>query len=69
MLHRSLIGHLKAFIDKYGFDVLVILANGLSDGKQTKQQIAVYSENLEISNQVSGNQIMSVLKKMVWFFF
>lgn len=64
MVHRSLIGNLKAFIDKYGFDVLVILASGLSDEKQTKRQIAVYSENLEIGNQVSENQMMSFLKKM-----
>ncbi|XP_053859831.1 protein prune homolog 2 isoform X1 [Vidua macroura] len=52
MLHRSLVGDLKAFIDKYGFDVLVILANCLSDEKQTKQQIAVYSENVELGNQI-----------------
>lgn len=69
MVHRSLIGNLKAFIDKYGFDVLVILASGLSDEKQTKRQIAVYSENLEIGNQVSENQMMSFLKKMFWFLF
>ncbi|NXT08863.1 PRUN2 protein, partial [Prunella fulvescens] len=52
ILHRSLIGDLKAFTDKYGFDVLVILANCLSDEKQTKQQIAVYSENVELGNQI-----------------
>ncbi|XP_075267430.1 protein prune homolog 2 isoform X3 [Opisthocomus hoazin] len=52
VLHRSLIGDLKAFTDKYGFDILVILANCLSDEKQTKQQIAVYSENLELGNQI-----------------
>ncbi|KFV72976.1 Protein prune 2, partial [Struthio camelus australis] len=52
MLHRSLIGDLKAFIDKYGFDVLVILANYLSDEEQTKQRIAVYSENLELGSQI-----------------
>ncbi|NWR24421.1 PRUN2 protein, partial [Emberiza fucata] len=52
VLHRSLISDLKAFIDKYGFDVLVILANCLSDEKQTKQQIAVYSENVELGNQI-----------------
>ncbi|KAM6033534.1 protein prune homolog 2 isoform 2-T2 [Chlamydotis macqueenii] len=52
MLHRSLIGDLKAFVDKYGFDVLVVLANCLSDAKQTKRQIAVYSENLELGNQI-----------------
>ncbi|XP_010071659.1 PREDICTED: protein prune homolog 2, partial [Pterocles gutturalis] len=52
VIHRSLVGGLKAFIDKYGFDVLVILANCLSDAKQTKRQIAVYSENLELGNQI-----------------
>ncbi|KAM6303116.1 protein prune homolog 2 isoform 2-T2 [Podargus strigoides] len=52
VLHRSLIGDLKTFIDKYGFDVLVIMADCLSDEKQTKRQIAVYSENLEIGNQI-----------------
>ncbi|XP_068032668.1 protein prune homolog 2 isoform X2 [Anomalospiza imberbis] len=52
MLHRSLIGDLKAFIDKYGFDVLVILANCLSDEEKTKQQIGVYSENVELGNQI-----------------
>ncbi|NXK20342.1 PRUN2 protein, partial [Arenaria interpres] len=52
VLHRSLVGDLKAFLDKYGFDVLLILANYLSDEKQTKRQIAVYSENLELGNQI-----------------
>ncbi|XP_026721947.1 protein prune homolog 2 isoform X2 [Athene cunicularia] len=52
VLHRTLIGDLKVFIDKYGFDVLVILANCLSDEKQAKRQIAVYSENLELGNQI-----------------
>ncbi|NXA79996.1 PRUN2 protein, partial [Thryothorus ludovicianus] len=52
VLHRSLLADLKAFIDKYGFDVLVILANCLSDEKQTKQQVAVYSENVELGNQI-----------------
>ncbi|XP_040396877.1 protein prune homolog 2 isoform X1 [Cygnus olor] len=52
VLHRSLLGDLKAFIDKYGFDVLVILANSLSDEEQMKRQIAVYSENLELGNQI-----------------
>lgn len=70
MLHRSLIGDLKAFIDKYGFDVLVVLANCLTDEKQTKRQIAVYSENLELGNQVSTwkkNQIIFFLEKKMFF--
>ncbi|NXX86557.1 PRUN2 protein, partial [Urocolius indicus] len=52
VLHRSLVGDLKAFIDKYRCDALVILANCLPDEKQTKRQIAVYSENLELGNQI-----------------
>ncbi|NXH18643.1 PRUN2 protein, partial [Bucco capensis] len=52
MLHRSLIGDLKAVTDKYGFDVLVILANCMLDEKQTKRQIAVYTENIELGNQI-----------------
>lgn len=53
MFHRNIIGDLKTFIDKYAFDVLVILANYLTEEEQTKQQIAVYSENVELCNQVS----------------
>uniref|UniRef100_A0A8B9VFH4 Prune homolog 2 with BCH domain n=1 Tax=Anas zonorhyncha TaxID=75864 RepID=A0A8B9VFH4_9AVES len=58
-LHRSLLGELKAFIDKYGVDVLVILANTLSDEERMKRQIAVYSENLELGNQVAGGDAQS----------
>uniref|UniRef100_K7FTX1 Protein prune homolog 2 n=1 Tax=Pelodiscus sinensis TaxID=13735 RepID=K7FTX1_PELSI len=52
IFHRNITGDLKAFIDKYGFDVLVILANYLSEEEQTKRQIAVYSENVELCNQI-----------------
>ncbi|NXK86215.1 PRUN2 protein, partial [Formicarius rufipectus] len=52
LLQKNLASDLKVFIDKYGFDVLVILASCLSDEKQTKQQIAVYSENVELGNQI-----------------
>ncbi|KAM7166497.1 protein prune homolog 2 [Macrochelys suwanniensis] len=52
IFHRNITGDLKAFIDKYGFDVLVILANYLSEDEQTKRQIVVYSENLELCNQI-----------------
>ncbi|XP_059580783.1 protein prune homolog 2 isoform X1 [Alligator mississippiensis] len=52
MFHRNIIGDLKTFIDKYAFDVLVILANYLTEEEQTKQQIAVYSENVELCNQI-----------------
>ncbi|KAL8203299.1 UNVERIFIED_CONTAM: hypothetical protein K2H54_047404 [Gekko kuhli] len=45
-------GDLKAFVDKYNFDVLVILASYLSEGGQEKRQIAVYSENMELGNQI-----------------
>ncbi|XP_042706502.2 protein prune homolog 2 isoform X2 [Chrysemys picta bellii] len=52
IFHRNITGDLKAFIDKYSFDVLVILANYLSEDEQTKRQIVVYSENLELCNQI-----------------
>nr|XP_060618155.1 protein prune homolog 2 isoform X2 [Anolis sagrei ordinatus] len=52
LLHRNITGDLKAFVDKYGFDVLVILARYLSEEEQEKRQIAVYSENMELGNQI-----------------
>ncbi|XP_062828076.1 protein prune homolog 2 isoform X5 [Anolis carolinensis] len=52
LLHRNITGDLKAFVDKYGFDVLVILASYLSEEEQEKRQIAVYSENTELGNQI-----------------
>lgn len=51
LFHRNINEDLKAFVDKYGFDVLVISASYLSEG-QEKKQIAVYSENMELGNQV-----------------
>ncbi|XP_034956147.2 protein prune homolog 2 isoform X7 [Zootoca vivipara] len=52
LFHRNMTGDLKAFVDKYGFDVLVILASYLSEERQEKRQIAVYSENMELGNQI-----------------
>ncbi|XP_062985433.1 protein prune homolog 2 isoform X2 [Elgaria multicarinata webbii] len=52
LLHRNMTGDLKTFVDKYGFDVLVILASYLSEEGQEKRQIAVYSENMELGNQI-----------------
>ncbi|XP_060092531.1 protein prune homolog 2 [Heteronotia binoei] len=52
LLHRNMTGDLKAFVDKYNFDVLVILASYISEGGQEKRQIAVYSENMELGNQI-----------------
>ncbi|XP_032070489.1 protein prune homolog 2 isoform X2 [Thamnophis elegans] len=51
LFHRNINEDLKAFVDKYGFDVLVISASYLSEG-QEKKQIAVYSENMELGNQI-----------------
>lgn len=48
-------GDLKTFAEKYSFDVLVILANYLSEEGQEKRQIAVYSDNMELGNQVTKN--------------
>ncbi|XP_053148119.1 protein prune homolog 2 isoform X9 [Hemicordylus capensis] len=52
LLHRNMTRDLKAFVDKYGVDVLVILASYISDEGQEKRQIAVYSENMELGNQI-----------------
>ncbi|XP_054843567.1 protein prune homolog 2 [Eublepharis macularius] len=52
LLHRNMTGDLKSFVDKYNFDVLVILASYLSEGGLEKRQIAVYSENMELGNQI-----------------
>nr|XP_056704963.1 protein prune homolog 2-like [Euleptes europaea] len=52
LLHRNMSGDLKSFVHKYSFDVLVILASYLSEGGQEKRQIAVYSENMELGNQI-----------------
>ncbi|XP_070598798.1 protein prune homolog 2 isoform X1 [Erythrolamprus reginae] len=51
LFHRNINEDLKAFVDKYGFDVLVISASYLSEGRE-KKQIAVYSENMELGNQI-----------------
>ncbi|XP_063151232.1 protein prune homolog 2 [Candoia aspera] len=51
LFHRNINQDLKAFVDKYGFDVLVISASYLTEG-QEKKQIAVYSENMELGNQI-----------------
>ncbi|XP_078533936.1 protein prune homolog 2 [Lissotriton helveticus] len=50
--HRNITVDLKLFLDKYGFDALVILANNISEDQLTKRQIAVYSDNMELSNQI-----------------
>ncbi|XP_072460953.1 protein prune homolog 2 isoform X3 [Notamacropus eugenii] len=52
MFHRNVATDLKIFTEKYGFDVLILLASYLSDEQQTKHQIAVYSENAELCNQI-----------------
>ncbi|XP_042306051.1 protein prune homolog 2 isoform X2 [Sceloporus undulatus] len=52
LLQRNMTGDLKEFVDKYGFDVLVILASYISEEDQEKRQIAVYSENMELGNQI-----------------
>ncbi|KAM9641800.1 protein prune homolog 2 isoform 3-T4 [Trichechus inunguis] len=52
MFHRNITSDLKAFTDKYGFDVLIILASYLSEEQQPRRQIAVFSENLELCGQI-----------------
>lgn len=52
VFHGNITSDLKAFADKFGFDVLILLASYLSEEQKPRQQIAVYSENLELSSQV-----------------
>ncbi|XP_073399896.1 protein prune homolog 2 isoform X3 [Dendrobates tinctorius] len=52
MSYRNIIGDLKIFLDKYEFDLLILLASYSSGDQATRQQIAVYSENPELCNQV-----------------
>ncbi|XP_063769907.1 protein prune homolog 2 isoform X3 [Pseudophryne corroboree] len=52
MSYRNIIGDLKIFLDKYEIDILILLASYTSGEQITRQQIAVYSENPELCNQV-----------------
>ncbi|XP_066113149.1 protein prune homolog 2 isoform X1 [Saccopteryx bilineata] len=52
MFHSNITSDLKAFTDKFGFDVLILLASYLSEEQQPRQQVAVYSEDLELGSQI-----------------
>ncbi|XP_077615489.1 protein prune homolog 2 [Crocuta crocuta] len=52
MFHSNISSDLKAFADKFGYDVLILLASYLSEEEQPRQQIAVYSQNLELCSQI-----------------
>uniref|UniRef100_H0XVG2 Protein prune homolog 2 n=1 Tax=Otolemur garnettii TaxID=30611 RepID=H0XVG2_OTOGA len=52
LFHSNITSDLKAFADKFGFDVLILFASSLSEEQQPKRQIAVYSENLELCSQI-----------------
>ncbi|XP_068092795.1 protein prune homolog 2 isoform X3 [Hyperolius riggenbachi] len=49
---RNIIGDLKVFLDKYEVDILILLASCTSEEQSSRQQVAVYSANLELCNQV-----------------
>ncbi|XP_076774347.1 protein prune homolog 2 isoform X4 [Arvicanthis niloticus] len=51
LLHSNITSDLKAFTDKFGFDVLILITN-FASGEQQRQQIAVYSQNLELCSQI-----------------
>uniref|UniRef100_A0A8C5MSC2 Protein prune homolog 2 n=1 Tax=Leptobrachium leishanense TaxID=445787 RepID=A0A8C5MSC2_9ANUR len=51
MSYRNIIGDLKIFLHKYGFDVL-LLACYTTESQETIHQIAVYADNPELCNQV-----------------
>ncbi|XP_048203276.1 protein prune homolog 2 [Perognathus longimembris pacificus] len=52
LLHSNVASDLKAFTDKFGFDVLILFASYLSEEQQPRRQIAVYSQNLELCSQI-----------------
>lgn len=52
MFHSGITRDLKAFTDKFGFDVLILLASHPPEEQQPSRQVAVYSENLELCSQV-----------------
>ncbi|XP_051050033.1 protein prune homolog 2 [Phodopus roborovskii] len=51
LFHSNITSDLKAFTDKFGFDVLILIASYTAE-EQQKQQIAVYSQNLELCSQI-----------------
>ncbi|XP_021568656.1 protein prune homolog 2 [Carlito syrichta] len=52
LFHSNITSDLKAFTDKFGFDVLILFASYLSEEQQPRRQIAVFSENLELCSQI-----------------
>nr|XP_014590891.2 protein prune homolog 2 isoform X3 [Equus caballus] len=52
MFHSNISSDLKTFTDKFGFDVLILLASYVSEEQQPRRQIAVYSENPELCSQI-----------------
>ncbi|XP_023578741.1 protein prune homolog 2 isoform X2 [Octodon degus] len=50
--HSNITGDLKAFTDKFSFDVLILFSSYLSEDQQPRRQIAVYSQNLELCSQI-----------------
>ncbi|XP_052044643.1 protein prune homolog 2 isoform X1 [Apodemus sylvaticus] len=51
LLHSNMTSDLKAFTDKFGYDVLILITSFTSE-EQRRQQIAVYSQNLELCSQI-----------------
>ncbi|XP_075829759.1 protein prune homolog 2 isoform X3 [Microtus pennsylvanicus] len=51
LFHSNITSDLKAFTDKFGFDVLILIASYTLE-EQQRQQIAVYSQNLELCSQI-----------------
>ncbi|KAM6182490.1 protein prune homolog 2 isoform 2-T2 [Erethizon dorsatum] len=50
--HSNIAGDLKAFTDKFSFDVLILFSSYLSEDQQPRGQVAVYSQNLELCSQI-----------------
>lgn len=64
LLHSNITSDLKAFTDKFGFDVLILIASYTSE-EQQRQQIAVYSQNPELCSQVSPPLIRFIVYELL----
>ncbi|XP_055742284.1 uncharacterized protein LOC129826035 isoform X2 [Salvelinus fontinalis] len=49
---HGLVGELKSFCHHHGYESLVIVSSRQSDPRHPRQQVAVYSENSDILNQI-----------------
>lgn len=56
-------GGLKLYCENHGYDGLVILLS-VSDKRHHRQQLAVYSHNTDVLNQVNDGSAQTLLRTM-----